>query len=77
MSIPKVSFCHRNALFVGTKHLHWAYKDFKAIEEVITINELRSWLNVLDSHSIDNLLNDINKYYRLELNLPFTEIDSE
>lgn len=49
----------------------------KAIEEIITINELRYWLEALDNPSIGELLHDINKYYRLELNLPFTEIDNE
>ena len=49
----------------------------QAIEEIITINELKDWLNSLDGQSIDELLHDINKYYRLELNLPFTEVESE
>ena len=49
----------------------------RAIEEIITINELRSWLNALNSQSVDELLQDINKYYRLELNLPFVENESE
>lgn len=47
----------------------------KAIEEIITINELNSWLEKLSSQSIDELLKDINLYYRLELNLPFDEND--
>jgi len=45
----------------------------QAIEEIITINELRNWLNVLDGQSIDKLLQDINIYYKLELNLPFAK----
>jgi len=49
----------------------------QAVEEIITINELRDWLNTVDSYSVDELLQDINKYYRLELNLPFTEIENE
>ncbi len=49
----------------------------RAIEEIITINELRNWLNALNGQSVDELLQDINKYYRLELNLPFTEDGSE
>lgn len=44
-----------------------------AIEEIITINELKAWINTLDSQSINALLHDIDKYYRLELNLPFIE----
>ena len=59
----------------GMRVIRERYK--KAIEEVITINELRDWLNALDNQSIDDLLGDINKYYRLELNLPFTEDDVE
>lgn len=47
----------------------------KAIEEIITINELKKWLGELNAISVDELLRDINLYYRLELNLPFEEID--
>jgi len=53
----------------GMKIIRERYK--QAIEEIITINELKLWLNALDNQSIDELLQDINKYYRLELNLPF------
>jgi len=59
----------------GMKIIRDRYK--QAIEEIITINELKNWLNVLDNQSIDELLQDINKYYRLELNLPFTDVDIE
>lgn len=41
----------------------------KAIEEIITINELIKWLDALDSDSINLLIKDIDLYYRLELNL--------
>jgi len=41
-----------------------------AIEEIITINELKIWLNQLTESSVDQLLHDLNLYYRLELNLP-------
>lgn len=40
-----------------------------AIEEIITINELKKWIWNLDDNSIENLLKDIELYYRLELNL--------
>ncbi len=40
-----------------------------AIEEIITINELRNWLEELNDESTDNLLRDIDIYYRLELNI--------
>jgi hypothetical protein len=45
-----------------------------AIEEIITINELKEWLNELDDFSVDSMIKDINLYYRLELNLPFDEL---
>ena len=44
-----------------------------AIEEIITINELKTWLSKLDNDTVNELLYDINKYYRLELNLPFEQ----
>jgi len=47
----------------------------KAIEEIITINELQEWLNLLSGQSIDELLQDILKYYRLELNIPLQEME--
>ena len=40
-----------------------------AIEEIITINELKNWLEELNDESINNLLRDIDMYYRLELNI--------
>lgn len=42
----------------------------KAIEEIITINELKKWLFDLSSDAIDSLLNDIDLYYKIELNIP-------
>ena len=57
----------------GMKIIRERYQ--QAIEEIITINELKAWLSALNSQSIDELLYDIDKYYRLELNLPFTEND--
>ncbi|MCL1880661.1 MAG: hypothetical protein FWF76_00615 [Oscillospiraceae bacterium] len=44
-----------------------------AIEEIITINELKAWLSELSGDTVNELLQDINHYYRLELNLPFEE----
>lgn len=40
-----------------------------AIEEIITINELKNWLEELNDESTNNLLRDIDMYYRLELNI--------
>ena len=59
----------------GMKFIRERY--LRAIEEIITINEIRAWLSVLNSNSIDELLEDINTYYRLELNIPFTEIETD
>jgi len=43
---------------------------FKSIEEIITINELHTWLFALHSEEINSLLIDLETYYRLELNIP-------
>lgn len=40
-----------------------------AIEEIITINELRRWIVELDNLGIDNILRDIDIYYKLEMNI--------
>lgn len=41
----------------------------KAIEEIITINELKNWINELNNNDIDNIIRDIDIYYRLEMNI--------
>lgn len=46
----------------------------KAIEEIITINELKEWTYELDNLSIDEIIRDIDIYYRLEMNM---DIDDE
>ena len=43
------------------------YKD--AIEEIITINELKKWLHQLNDNSIDDLLKDIDLYYKIEMRI--------
>ena len=40
-----------------------------AIEEIITINELRKWIYDLPNHAIDEIIRDINIYYKLEMNM--------
>ena len=40
----------------------------KAIEEIITINELKEWYEGLDESSIKNIMNDIVLYYKVEMN---------
>ena len=41
----------------------------KAIEEVITINELKEWTSELGDSDIDDIIRDIDIYYRLEMNM--------
>lgn len=40
-----------------------------AIEEIITINELKNWVEGLSEEYIDEVINDIEVYFRLEMNL--------
>ena len=40
-----------------------------AIEEIITINELRTWIYELDDSNIDDIIRDIDIYYRLEMRM--------
>ena len=42
-----------------------------AIEEIITINELKSWIYELDEKDIDSIIRDIDIYYKLEMNISF------
>lgn len=51
----------------GMSVLKKRYHD--AIEEIITINELRSWMGNLDDTDIDNIIRDIDIYYKLEMNM--------
>ena len=41
----------------------------KAIEEIITINELNKWIIELDNTDIDQIIRDIDIYYKLEMNM--------
>jgi len=38
-----------------------------AIEEIITINELRSWIDSMPPESVDGMLGDIEAYYKYEM----------
>lgn len=49
------------------------YED--SIEEIITINELREWLNNLNENSINCLIDDIDIYYKMELNIEDEELE--
>lgn len=40
-----------------------------AIEEVITINELTQWITGLDDDSIKFLINEIDRYFKMEMNI--------
>ena len=50
----------------GMKTLEERYKS--AIEEIITINELRVWINFMSAEHVDNILKDIEVYYKYEMN---------
>lgn len=41
----------------------------KAIEEIITINELQVWTDELKNEDIDGIIRDIDIYYKLEMNM--------
>lgn len=41
----------------------------KAIEEIITINELQRWTQDLADEDIDGIIRDIDIYYKLEMNM--------
>lgn len=45
----------------------------QAIEDIITINELKNWTLDLTSDSVNNIIRDIDVYYKMEMNL---EIDA-
>lgn len=45
----------------------------KAIEEIITINELSVWIGELEDVDIDGMIRDIDIYYRLEMNMDVDE----
>lgn len=51
----------------GMNVLKKRYHD--AIEEIITINELRDWMCNLGNSDIDNIIRDIDSYYKLEMNM--------
>ncbi len=42
---------------------------FHAFEEIITINELVTWLKSISEEGINDILKDIETYYKLELNI--------
>lgn len=42
---------------------------YKAIEEIITINELKEWLDDISDADVDRIIRDIDIFYRLEMNM--------
>lgn len=59
----------------GMRVIEERYK--KAIEEIITISELNSWAIELNDDDIDNIIRDIDIYYKLEMNMDADEGDDE
>lgn len=53
--------------FGGLSVIEDSYKE--SIEEIITINELLDWLKNIPLEKIDSIINGIDTYYRLELNI--------
>ncbi|MGO5544404.1 hypothetical protein ACTQWG_18405 [Blautia sp. HCP3S3_H10_1] len=51
----------------GMAVLEERYK--KAIEDIITINELQKWTSDLAGEDIDDIIRDIDVYYKLEMNM--------
>ena len=51
----------------GMEMLKNKYKN--AIEEIITINELKEWIKNLSNSTINEVVDDIERYYKLEMNL--------
>ena len=41
------------------------------VEEVITINELLSWMGELNEEDTDFLIEEIDRYFRIEMNMEF------
>ena len=41
----------------------------RAIEEIITINELQKWTFDLNGEDVDGIIRDIDIYYKLEMNM--------
>ncbi len=49
----------------------------KAIEEIITINELQTWTEELKDSDIDEIIRDIDIYYKIEMNIEFEDGEEE
>lgn len=49
----------------------------EAIEEIITINELKQWIIELNDTDIDGIIRDIDIYYKLEMNMDAEDDEEE
>lgn len=49
----------------------------QAIEEIITIHELKQWTDELNGSDVDGIIRDIDIYYKLEMNMDAEDPDSE
>lgn len=50
----------------------------QAIEEIITINEIKQWIYGLENQDIDSIIRDMDIYFKLEMNLDDdNEIENE
>lgn len=56
-----------NARANGMRIIENRYKT--AIEEIITVNELQHWIYDLADEDIDEIIRDIDMYYKLEMNM--------
>ena len=60
----EIYIAHRSG---GMRVIENRYKN--AIEEIITIHELRQWTDVLTGEDLNNIIRDIELYYRIEMNM--------
>lgn len=66
-SIEKELADHISVKSGGMDLIAKRYKN--AVEEIITINELKKWIHNLVDDDINSIINDIEMYYKLEMNL--------
>lgn len=49
----------------------------EAIEEIVTINELNQWIKELNDTDINDIVRNIDCYYKLEMNLDLKQRDTD
>ena len=52
---------------MGRKVLESKYH--KAVEDVITINELKQWMDNMSEEEIKSTISEIDHYYKFEMNM--------